>query len=179
MICSRVRGGVAAGSGRAAASSSRLRRACAGVVVLAATNRVHMLDAALLRPGRLDVQLHVPPPDAAARRAILQVHSRGMPIAPDVDLQARPCPSKQQPTVASCLVGLTVHCVQALAEHTEGFSGAELANLCQEAALMALREGMDTATATEAKHFSAALAAAKPSIQSTVQCWPHAVAWTA
>jgi cell division protease FtsH len=61
--------------------------------VLAATNRAHTLDAALLRPGRLDVQLFVPPPDAAARRAILQVHSRGMPLAPEVDLQVQPWPS--------------------------------------------------------------------------------------
>ena len=65
----------------------------AGVVVLAATNRAHMLDAALLRPGRLDVQLFVPPPDAVARNAILQVHTRGMPLAPDVDLQVHLQPS--------------------------------------------------------------------------------------
>ena len=55
--------------------------------MLAATNRPGALDAALLRPGRLDVQLYVPPPDACARLAILAVHTRAMPLAPDVDLQ--------------------------------------------------------------------------------------------
>ncbi len=58
-----------------------------GVLVLAATNRPHVLDAALLRPGRLDVLLYVPPPDSEERHEILKVHSRGMPVAQDVDLQ--------------------------------------------------------------------------------------------
>ncbi len=59
----------------------------AGVVVLAATNRADVLDAALMRPGRFDVQLHVPLPDLASRKAILEVHTRGMPLDPTVDLQ--------------------------------------------------------------------------------------------
>lgn len=58
-----------------------------GVLVLAATNRPHVLDAALMRPGRLDLQLHVPAPDASGRHAILQVHTRDMPLASDVDLK--------------------------------------------------------------------------------------------
>ena len=58
-----------------------------GVVVLAATNRADVLDAALMRPGRFDVQLHVPLPDLASRNAILEVHTRGMPLDPTVDLQ--------------------------------------------------------------------------------------------
>ncbi len=57
------------------------------MLVLAATNRPHVLDAALLRPGRLDVLLYVPPPDVLGRLDILRVHSRGMPLAEDVDLQ--------------------------------------------------------------------------------------------
>ncbi len=59
-----------------------------GVVVLAATNRPDRLDAALLRPGRFDRALRVPPPDAAGRRAILAVHTRRTPVAPDVCLAA-------------------------------------------------------------------------------------------
>ena len=58
-----------------------------GVVVLAATNRVDVLDAALMRPGRFDVQLHVPLPDIASRKAILEVHTGGMPLNPNVALQ--------------------------------------------------------------------------------------------
>jgi len=62
--------------------------------VLAATNRPAALDAALVRPGRLDLLLYVPPPDAAGRLATLRIHTRGMPLAPDVDLPAlaRPHP---------------------------------------------------------------------------------------
>ncbi len=65
-----------------------------GVVVLAATNRPGALDAALVRPGRLDLLLFVPPPDAAGRLATLRIHTRSMPLAPDVDLPAlaRPLP---------------------------------------------------------------------------------------
>ncbi len=54
--------------------------------MLAATNRPGALDAALVRPGRLDLLLYVPPPDAAGRLATLRIHARGMPLAPDVDL---------------------------------------------------------------------------------------------
>ena len=60
------------------------------MLVLAATNRPHVLDAALLRPGRLDVLLYVPPPDLDERHEILKVHSRGMPLAEGVDLQVPP-----------------------------------------------------------------------------------------
>eukprot|EP00955_Chlamydomonas_euryale_P059956 357554-Chlamydomonas_euryale.AAC.11 len=59
-----------------------------GVLVLAATNRPAAVDAALMRPGRLDVQLYVPPPDAAGRADVLRVHTKGMPLAQDVDLNA-------------------------------------------------------------------------------------------
>ncbi len=84
-----------------------------GVVVLGATNRADRLDPALLRPGRFDLVLEMPLPDAAARRAILAIHAAGMPVAPDVDLDA-------------------------LARATEGLVGADLAGLCRLAALAAL-----------------------------------------
>jgi cell division protease FtsH len=86
------------------------------VVVLAATNRPDVLDPALLRPGRFDRRVVVDRPELAARKAILLVHTRGKPLASDVDLQA-------------------------LAESTPGFSGADLANLVNEAALNATRRG--------------------------------------
>ena len=87
-----------------------------GVIIVAATNRKDVLDPALLRPGRFDRQIHVPMPDIKGREKILTVHSRKVPVGPDVDLRiiARGCP---------------------------GFSGADLANLVNEAALMAARFG--------------------------------------
>jgi cell division protease FtsH len=84
------------------------------VIVLAATNRPEILDPALLRPGRFDRRLTISPPDQAGRRQILEVHARGVPLAPDVDLTA-------------------------VASATPGMVGAELANLVNEAALTAAR----------------------------------------
>jgi cell division protease FtsH len=89
------------------------------VVVLAATNRPDVLDVALLRPGRFDRRVSVSPPDRVGRRKILEVHTRGMPLAPDVDLDS-------------------------LAASTPGMVGADLANLVNEAALVAARRGHDT-----------------------------------
>jgi len=91
------------------------------VVVLGATNRPEILDPALLRPGRFDRRVAVSPPDRAGRVKILQVHTRSIPLADDVDLQA-------------------------LASTTPGMVGADLANLCNEAALHAAREGHDKVT---------------------------------
>jgi cell division protease FtsH len=85
-----------------------------GVVVLAATNRAEVLDSALLRPGRFDRRIAVQPPDIAGRRQILAVHTRSLPLAADVDLDA-------------------------LAAATPGMVGADLANLANEAALLATR----------------------------------------
>jgi cell division protease FtsH len=85
-----------------------------GVIVLAATNRPDVLDQALLRPGRFDRRVAVSPPDRAGREAILKVHTRGVPLGPDVDL-AR------------------------IAATTPGMVGADLANLANEAALLAAR----------------------------------------
>lgn len=62
-----------------------------GVVVVGATNRPDCVDNALLRPGRFDRLLYVPPPDSAARQAILEVHTRQTPLAADVNLQVCPC----------------------------------------------------------------------------------------
>jgi cell division protease FtsH len=88
------------------------------VIVIGATNRPDVLDAALLRPGRFDRRVAVQPPDRAGREAILRVHTRGVPLAPDVDL-AR------------------------IAATTPGMVGADLANLVNEAALTAARRGHD------------------------------------
>ena len=68
-------------------SLSAPMQARVGVTVLAATNRPDCVDPALVRPGRFDRLLHVPPPDEAGRRAVLAVHTRRMPLAADVDLQ--------------------------------------------------------------------------------------------
>jgi len=90
----------------------------AGVVVMAATNRPDMLDAALLRPGRFDRHITVDPPDLAGREAVLALHGRGKPLADGLDLGW-------------------------VARRTVGFSGAELANVVNEAALLATRGGRD------------------------------------
>ena len=89
-----------------------------GVIVVAATNRQDVLDQALLRPGRFDRRVAVQPPDRNGREAILQVHTRSVPLGPDVDLGA-------------------------IASTTPGMVGADLANLVNEAALLAARRGHD------------------------------------
>jgi len=85
-----------------------------GVIVLAATNRADVLDAALLRPGRFDRRVVVQPPDRVGRRKILEIHTRNVPLAPEVDLDN-------------------------LAQQTSGMVGADLRNLVNEAALLAAR----------------------------------------
>ena len=96
----------------------------AGIVVLAATNRPEILDPALLRPGRFDREVTIPLPNVTERAAILAVHSRGKKLAPDVNLDA-------------------------IARGTPGFSGADLANLTNEAAIFAVRDGRDVITAAD------------------------------
>jgi cell division protease FtsH len=98
-------------------------------VVIAATNRPDVLDPALLRPGRFDRRVVIDRPERPAREAILRVHTRHMPLAPDVSLSD-------------------------LAGSTPGFSGADLANLCNEAALIATRRGVDAIAAAD---YSAAM----------------------
>ncbi|HEY5427469.1 MAG TPA: ATP-dependent zinc metalloprotease FtsH, partial [Solirubrobacteraceae bacterium] len=88
------------------------------VVVLGATNRPEILDRALMRPGRFDRRVAVQPPDRAGRRKILEVHTRSIPLADDVDLNT-------------------------LAATTPGMVGADLANLANEAALLGTRRGHD------------------------------------
>jgi cell division protease FtsH len=95
-----------------------------GVVVLAATNRPEILDSALLRPGRFDRRVTVSPPDLAGRREILAVHTRGVPLAPDVDLER-------------------------VAASTPVMVGADLRNLVNEAALLAARRGHDRVAAAD------------------------------
>jgi transitional endoplasmic reticulum ATPase len=89
-----------------------------GVVMLAATNRIDRVDPALLRPGRFDFLVELPLPDRPARLEILHVHTRGMPLASDVDLEA-------------------------LAAATEGQTGADLEGLCHRAALLVIREYLE------------------------------------
>ena len=95
-----------------------------GIIVIAATNRVDVLDAALTRPGRFDRQIQVPNPDFVGREKILKVHSRKVPIGPDVNIKT-------------------------VAKGTPGFSGADLANLVNEAALLAARRSKRIVTAKE------------------------------
>jgi cell division protease FtsH len=95
-----------------------------GVILIAATNRPDVLDPALLRPGRFDRQIVVPNPDLAGREKILRVHMRKVPLAQDVDPRT-------------------------LARGTPGFSGADLANLVNEAALLAARRGKRVVTMSE------------------------------
>ncbi len=90
-----------------------------GVILLAATNRADVLDPALLRPGRFDRQVVVDSPDVKGREMILRVHARKLPLEGDVDLQI-------------------------IAKGTPGLSGADLANICNEAALLAARRDADT-----------------------------------
>ncbi|MGN0568066.1 MAG: ATP-dependent zinc metalloprotease FtsH [Acutalibacteraceae bacterium] len=95
-----------------------------GVIIIAATNRPDILDPALLRPGRFDRQVTVGYPDLKGREAILKVHARGKPLAPDVKLSV-------------------------IAKTTIGFTGADLENLLNEAALLSARRGKKAITMVE------------------------------
>ncbi len=114
------------------------------VVVIAATNRPDLLDPALLRPGRFDKLIYVPPPDYKARVEIFKVHTRKLPLAEDVNLEE-------------------------LARKTEGYTGADIAAVCKEAAMLALREvytktGSLQVTKVEMRHFLEALNKIPPSL---------------
>ena len=91
--------------------------AIAGVVVIGATNRPDILDPALLRPGRFDRHVTVEKPDVEGRFDILRLYAQGRPVAPDVDIEV-------------------------LARRTPGFTGADLANVWREGALLAGRDGV-------------------------------------
>ncbi len=108
------------------------------VLVIGATNRADILDPAVLRPGRFDGVIFVPPPDTEARLEILRVHTREMPLADDVSLEK-------------------------LADETEGFSGADIEGLVREAAMAAVRDDWK-AKPVEMKHFEEALGEVRPSM---------------
>ncbi len=109
-----------------------------GVVIIGATNRPDIVDPALLRPGRFDRLLLVPPPDKKARLEIFRVHTKNMPLADDVNLEI-------------------------LAEKTEGYSGADIEAVCREAGMFAMREGEDV-DKVYMRHFEQALKLIRPSI---------------
>ncbi len=108
------------------------------VIIIAATNRPDLVDPALLRPGRIDKLVFVPPPDEKGRLEIFKIHTRNMPLAKDVDLKE-------------------------LARRTEGYTGADIEAICKEAAMNALREDIK-AKEVKMKHFEEALKKIKPSI---------------
>ena len=114
-----------------------------GVVVLAATNRPDIIDSALLRPGRFDIFVYTPAPDVQARHAIFKVHTRGMPLADDVNLER-------------------------LAAATEGFTGADIRNVCRKAVLATVRENPE-AQMVKLSHFQAAINSTPPSITAEVE----------
>ncbi|XP_044518097.1 spermatogenesis-associated protein 5-like protein 1 isoform X3 [Gracilinanus agilis] len=109
------------------------------VMIIAATNRPDVLDDALLRPGRLDKLIYIPPPDQEDRLCILKICTKNTPLGPDVSLEN-------------------------LAAQTCFFSGADLGNLCKEAALLALEENGLEATTVSQEHFLKSLKTVKPSL---------------
>jgi transitional endoplasmic reticulum ATPase len=108
------------------------------VVVIGATNRPTLIDPALLRPGRFDELIYVGPPEIEGRRRILEIHTRGMPLGEDVDLES-------------------------LAKRSERFTGADLEDLVRRAGLTALRRGLDAGKVTMAD-FEAALLETRASV---------------
>jgi transitional endoplasmic reticulum ATPase len=110
------------------------------VVVIGATNRPNLIDPALLRPGRFDELIYVGVPDTAGRRRILAIHTEGMPLASDVDLEK-------------------------IAQRTDHFTGADLEDLVRRAGLTALRRGLDAAEVTMAD-FEVALGETRASVTS-------------
>jgi transitional endoplasmic reticulum ATPase len=108
------------------------------IVVIGATNRIDILDPALLRPGRFDSIIYIPPPDLESRFQILKVHTRKMPLANDINLKE-------------------------IATLTEGYTGADLEALCKEAGMSAIREGTKPLI-VKRKHFDDALNVVGPSL---------------
>src|SRR3989442_12571784 len=117
------------------------------VTIIAATNRPDLVDPALLRPGRFDRLVYIPPPDPEARKAIFGIHSKGKPLAPDVNLDE-------------------------LAARSENYTGAEIAAVCNEAAMLAIRDFLAAGGTLDEKyvkklvlkkgHFERALEKVKP-----------------
>ncbi|MCD6324121.1 MAG: AAA family ATPase, partial [Desulfurococcales archaeon] len=112
------------------------------VVVIGATNRADIIDPALLRPGRFDRIIYVPPPDRKTRYEILKVHTRKVPLANDVDLEK-------------------------IAEMTEGYSGADLEALVREAVILALRDKFEPRPLSM-EYFLKALKVVRPSLTKEI-----------
>ena len=120
------------------------------VTVIAASNRPDIIDPALLRPGRFDRSIYIPPPDKEARLEIFKIHSQGKPLAPDVDLEK-------------------------LTEKTKNFTGADIAAICNEAVMLAIRDYISSGGKMEKeelqksqvtmKHFEDAISRIEPITQ--------------
>jgi len=110
-----------------------------GIVIIASTNRPDIVDPAFLRPGRFDRLIFVEAPELESRLKILEVHTKGMPLAEDVSLKM-------------------------IAQTTEGYSGADLENVCREAGMEAIREKMTELEKIEKKHFEFALSKIKSTL---------------
>ena len=115
------------------------------VVVLAATNRPDIIDPAVLRPGRFDRRIYVPPPDEEARLKILQIKTKGMPLDSSVDLVA-------------------------LSKRLAGYSGADLDSVCREAAFNALRRDINSET-VNITDFEKAISEVRPSVTPEMEKW--------
>ncbi len=114
-----------------------------GIVIIASTNRPDIVDPAFLRPGRFDRLIFVEAPDYNARLKILKVHSKYMPLSEDISLEN-------------------------IAQKTEGYSGADLENVCREAGMQAIREKMTTLDRIENKHFDFALSKIKSTLPKEI-----------
>ncbi|MFX1496413.1 MAG: CDC48 family AAA ATPase [Promethearchaeota archaeon] len=114
-----------------------------GIVTIASTNRPDIVDPAFLRPGRFDRLIYVQAPDFVSRIKILEVHSKNMPLADDVSLKH-------------------------VAQITEGYSGADLENLCREAGMEAIREKMEKFEKIYNKHFDFALSKIKSTLPAEI-----------
>ena len=119
------------------------------VFVLGATNRPDLLDPSLLRPGRLDLLLYVPPPDEKGRLEILRIMTKEMPLGDDVSLES-------------------------IARRTQGYSGADLGSLVREAGISAFKKGLDEPLVNN-EDFELALRKVKPSITKDVESWYSAL----
>ena len=114
-----------------------------GIVIIASTNRPDIVDPAFLRPGRFDRLIFVEAPDLDARLKILKVHSKGMPLGEDISLKR-------------------------IAQITEGYSGADLENVCREAGMQAIREEMENLEVIKYKHFEFALSKIKSTLPKII-----------
>lgn len=115
------------------------------VIIIAATNRPDLIDEALLRPGRIDLMLYVPPPNEEERYEILRIHTKSFEMDEGVDLRE-------------------------IAKRTEYYTGADLASLCREAAMNALRRNLN-ADKVIREDFERALEKVKPSLNDRVLKW--------